>query len=134
MIRTVFYVPLYIALMVSTALISACAAPDGFIDNGGEQAAPGMIGKDMRLMIKFNDGLSEPQVKHKLADMSKQYHVSFRLIRAMSGEAYVIVLKGVSDAHALDRLLNRIDQRPDIIYIEQDRRMQHFQPSSPSLY
>jgi len=126
----VFYVPLYAAFMMTTALLSACAAPEPLVENHHGQAEHAVIGQKQQLMIKFTAPLSEPQVKQRLLAMSAAYRVSFRLLRPMSGGAYVITVQGADDAQQLSSLLAQIDKRPGIVYIEQDRMMQHFQHKS----
>jgi len=126
----VFYAPLYVAFMMTTALLSACAAPEPFVENHHGQVEHAVIGQKQQLMIKFTAPLSESQVKQKLLAMSAAYQVSFRLLRPMSGGAYVITVQGADDTQQLSRLLAQIDKRPDIIYIEQDRMMRHFQQTT----
>jgi len=123
----VFYAPLYVAFIMTTALLSACAAPEPLVENHHGQVEHAIFGQKQQLMIKFTAPLSESQVKQKLLAMSAAYQVSFRLLRPMSGGAYVITVQGAGDTQQLSRLLALIDKRPDIIYIEQDRMMRHFQ-------
>jgi hypothetical protein len=130
----VFYAPLYVAFIMTTALLSAllsaCAAPEPLVENHHGQVEHAVIGQKQQLMIKFTAPLSESQVKQKLLAMSAAYQVSFRLLRPMSGGAYVITVQGAGDTQQLSRLLAQIDKRPDIIYIEQDRMMRHFQQTT----
>ncbi len=129
MLKRVVYAPLYAASIMAAALV-ACAAPDTFVGQATAPAEHTVIGQTTQLMIKFTAALSEAQVIHKLSDMSAQYDVDFTFIRPMSGDAFVIVLKGFSSGSQLSRLLNTIAKRPDVVYIEQDRMMQHFQQDS----
>jgi len=126
----VVYAPLYATVMMGTALLSACAAPETFVAESPRQAQHAVIGQEKQLMIKFTDALSEPQIRQRLVEMGAAYQVSFRLLRPMSGGAYVISVQGTSDAQRLSQLLAQIGKRPDIVYIEQDKRMHHFQQKS----
>jgi len=126
----VVYAPLYATVMMGTALLSACAAPETFVTENPGQAQHAVIGQEKQLMIKFTDDLSESQIRQRLMEMGAAYRVSFRLLRPMSAGAYVISVQGTSDAQRLSQLLAQIGKRPDIVYIEQDKRMHHFQQKS----
>jgi len=77
------------------------------------------------MIIKFKSDLDSSQVSSRLEQMSREYSVAIRLLREMSGGAFVIEATEVADAKRLNALLESIRKRDDVAYIEMDARMSH---------
>jgi len=109
-------------------LMSACAPAESIAEKDSQTAVSKNVvsGSDARLMIQFSPVLSQQQVIEKLVRMGTQYHTKFVFVRAMSGGAYVILAQGLADETQLAKMLAVIATRQDVVYIEQDKMLQHY--------
>jgi hypothetical protein len=80
-----------------------------------------------QLIIKFrNDGF-DPSPAVFVQELSRDTQVQIIYLRPMSGGAHVFRVMDISDNTQLEAVIRRLSQRPDILYIEHDRIMQHQQ-------
>jgi len=76
-----------------------------------------------QIIVKFSDAMSEQTVKSRLDQMGAELGYRFYLLRPMSGNAYVIVVRKLS-SEQLQKLLNNLNVRKDIEYAVEDSVMQ----------
>ncbi|MBL4774934.1 MAG: hypothetical protein JKY87_02595 [Mariprofundus sp.] len=115
-------------MLLLCLLTSACSTIESTTEQGSKTVVneEAVSGKDARLIIQFTPMLSQQQAIEKLARFGLQYNTKFIFVRAMSGGAYVIIAKGMADETQLTKMLAVIAQRQDVLYIEQDKMLQHY--------
>ena len=79
----------------------------------------------MQIIIKFSDSVTDPSEQNFLKSLSRDVHAELSYLRPMSGGAHVFTVANVPDEEALKEIIKRLSQRPEIIYIQQDRIIRH---------
>lgn len=113
------YLVLFCALhgcVPTGAPIVADSAP-----NGGSPR----VHSGTRLMIKWRDTGFDPTRPVYVRQLQQEIGVVLHYIRPMSGEAHVLRLEGVTDPVQVQTLVNRLQARPEIEYVEIDSRIRH---------
>jgi len=126
----------FIPMFLSVLLIACAPAEQPSADNPSVKSSQKQNGSHensasparlirAQMIIKFKSDLDSSQVSSRLEQMSREYSVAIRLLREMSGGAFVIEATEVADAKRLNALLESIRKRDDVAYIEMDARMSH---------
>lgn len=106
------------------ALFAACAE-----SNNSEQLPPpatkAPVQISAQLIIKFTPALTVDQIPAQLEQMSRQHAVEFQLVREMAGGAFVIKVGKLADERHLNTVLDSVQKRDDVEYVEIDARMHH---------
>jgi len=80
---------------------------------------------DVQLIVKFTDpDLSSDQVVMQLNRIKPDRSYRFIYVRPMSGDAHVVIVKGVEEAD-VEKLLTRLRSNSLVEYVEIDRMMHH---------
>jgi hypothetical protein len=58
-------------------------------------------------------------------ELSRDAQTQIIYLRPMSGGAHVFRVMDISDNAQLTTVIQRLSKRPEILYVEQDRIMQH---------
>jgi len=124
----------WMAIISILALFSltGCAAPSSPVVLHAPPPVQEPVQMSAQLIIKFTHALTTDQAPKKLAQLSRQYMVDFRLVREMVGNAFVIKVDNVAGERHLSALLESLKQRGDVVFVERDNMMQHhaMQPGS----
>lgn len=78
-----------------------------------------------QIIIKFRDPKFDPSRTEFVQALSERANVRMDYVRPMSGDAHVFRLQDALDAAAIDEVVRRLSQRPDVEYAEPDSPMQH---------
>jgi hypothetical protein len=81
--------------------------------------------KMTQLIIKFRKADFDPAQGDYLQKLSRDIKATLVYLRPMSGGAHVFSLGNVSAATQLATIIQQLSARPEILYVEQDRIMQH---------
>jgi len=98
-----------------------------------ETSAPEIVPQfNAQWMIKFTGKLTGVEAGERLEQMSQQFKVQFSLVREMSGDAFVIRVKGAGSEADLQSLLKAVGNDEGVEYVEVDAAMHHqSQSNSP---
>jgi hypothetical protein len=83
--------------------------------------------KMVQLIIKFRKTDFDPSRIAFVQELSREAQTPMIYLRPMSGGAHVFRIIDISDNVQLTTVIQRLSKRPDILYVEQDRMMQHQQ-------
>jgi hypothetical protein len=78
-----------------------------------------------QIIIKFRDPKFDPSRPEFIQTLSERANVRMEYVRPMSGDAHVFRVQDALDAAAIDEVVRRLSQRPDIEYAEPDYPMRH---------
>jgi len=97
-------------------------------DQGQGQSQPqGSQQKMAQLIIKFRKADFDPSRNDFAQKLSDEAQTPIIYLRPMSGGAHVFRVMNIADNAQLIKVIQRLSKRPDILYVEQDRLMQHYQ-------
>ena len=105
------------------ALISNCAASSA--PAGQNEIKPRENIKTTQIIIKFRENVTNPSEKTFLKELSRHAQAEVSYIRPMSGGAHVFAVADVRDEETLKKIIKQLYQRPEIIYVQQDKIMRH---------
>jgi hypothetical protein len=83
--------------------------------------------KMTQLIIKFRNVNFDPSQGDYLQKLSRDIKATLVYLRPMSGGAHVFRIMDISDNAQLTMVIRRLSERSEILYVEQDRIMQHQQ-------
>jgi hypothetical protein len=83
--------------------------------------------KMTQLIIKFRQTDFDPSRNVFVQELSRDAQVPVLYLRPMSDGAHVFRVMDISNDVQLKTVIQRLSQRPEILYIEQDRIIQHNQ-------
>lgn len=78
-----------------------------------------------QLIIKWREPGFDPSRQEYLNQLERDTGVTLRYIRPMSGGAHVLRAEGVTDQNQVQRLVDRLGERPEVEYAEVDRLRHH---------
>ncbi len=92
----------------------------------GNNIQPPVAGQKMsQLMIKFRQADFDPSRIDYVQELSVAAQTPIIYLRPMSGGAHVFRIMDISDNSQLTEVIKRLSARPEILYVEPDRIMQH---------
>jgi hypothetical protein len=115
-------------LLVFLCLIFAanCVASSNCTGGNNIQPQPQAAKQKMaQLIIKFRKADFDPSRIEYVQELSRDAQTQMVYLRPMSGGAHVFRVVDISDNRQLTAVIQRLSERPEILYIEQDRIMQH---------
>lgn len=83
--------------------------------------------RTVQLIIKFGNNDLELSSTAFMQGLSHDARAHLVYVRPMSGGAHVFRLADIADDVQLAAIIQRLSQRPDIVYVERDAIMQHQQ-------
>jgi hypothetical protein len=87
---------------------------------------PQVVKQNMaQLIIKFRQTDFDPSQGDYLQKISLDIKATLIYLRPMSGGEHIFRVVDISDDVQLLKLIRRLSTRPEILYVEQDRIMQH---------
>ena len=117
-----------LSLLIFLCLIFAVSftATSNCIGEGNIQPQPQAVQQKMtQLIIKFRNADFDPAQGDYLQNLSRDIKAILVYLRPLSGGAHVFSLENVSAATQLATIIQQLSKRPEILYVEQDRIMQH---------
>lgn len=127
-----------LVLVLFTAALTACEntkmpsetnkkLPSSF--EKGEKTIPQpevtAILHNSQLLIKFSKHLSTLDISKKLDEITRNTGIKLVYLRAMSAGAHVISAENISNDTPLSEIIEKINNQPDVEYVEADGMMQH---------
>lgn len=82
-------------------------------------------GNTLQIIIKFGDTTIDPTDPDFVQSLSREAAKPLTYVRPMSGGAHVYRVEGLSGPDELAEVVSRLSERTDVIYVEQDRILQH---------
>jgi hypothetical protein len=105
-----------------------CAISFGIAVAQAQDIAPppaGSVPTASRLIIKFRTADTNPSRADYLAQLFRDTGVQLTYVRAMAGGAHLFQLQRPLDGPGLDAVLERLGKRPEVLYVEPERRLHH---------
>jgi acetolactate synthase small subunit len=109
---------------LTLAFIVNCAATSKSVDENNIQPQHS-IKKSAQIIIKFRNNIFDPSKTAFVQELSRDARAALSYIRPMSGGAHVFAVEKISDAEQLIKVIQRLSQRPDVLYVQQDRMLRH---------
>ncbi|MBN1614720.1 MAG: hypothetical protein JW950_09670 [Deltaproteobacteria bacterium] len=112
--------------IIGLLIVSGCAAAPGPLE--GEPPGKQPVVQDMRtarVIIKFRDPGLDASRSDIAESLSAHAGTNLAYLRSISVGAHVFYLEDVPDRDALTEIIRRLSERPDILYVEEDRIMRH---------
>lgn len=78
-----------------------------------------------QLIVKFRPAVAEPSAEAFVQTLSEDVGVKLVYVRPMSGDAHVFAIQGQMAREQLDAVIGRLQERPDVVYAEEDRILRH---------
>jgi len=111
-----------------SAVVNQTATSSGTISDsaaGGNIQPQSTKLKMAQLIIKFRSVNFDPTQGDYLQKLSYDIKATLAYLRPMSGGAHVFRVMDISDNTQLTMVIRRLSERSEILYVEQDRIMQH---------
>ena len=106
--------------------IVSCVATSNSTAGGNIQPQPQAARQKMaQLIIKFRNADFDPSRMTYVQELSRDAQTQMIYLRPMSGGAHVFRLMDIFDNAQLTTIIRHLSKRPEILYVEQDRIMQH---------
>jgi hypothetical protein len=106
--------------------IISCVATSNSTAGGNIQPQPQATKLKMaQLIIKFRKADFDPSQGDYLQKLSLKIKTTLVYVRPMSAGAHVFRVVDISDNAQLTTVIQHLSARPEILYVEQDRIMQH---------
>jgi hypothetical protein len=80
-----------------------------------------------QLIIKFRKADFDPSQNNFVHKLSLAVKTTIVYVRPMSGGAHVFRVMNIADDAQLKFVIRKLSEIPEILYVEQDRIMQHYQ-------
>jgi hypothetical protein len=113
-------------LSAGMGILPACAELHAQGGTDATSQPPSVVTtRSTQLIIKFRDPRLDPSQPQLLDEIGRDAGARLVHVRPMSGGAYVLRLENPADGAELDRIIGRLEKRPDVEYVEPDRPMQH---------
>jgi hypothetical protein len=112
--------------LLGLIFITSCSTTSTSIAGGNIQPQPPAAKQKMaQLIIKFRQADFDPSRIAYVQDLSRDAQTQIIYLRPMSGGAHVFRVIDISDNAQLTTVIQHLSARPEILYVEQDRIMQH---------
>ncbi len=108
-----------VVTILFVSLLLGCASA-----HTGAVASAGAAGR-AQLIVKFRPAVAEPSAEAFVQTLSEDAGVRLVYVRAMSGGAHVFAVEGAVSRTQFDQIIRRLEARPDIVYVEEDRILRH---------
>lgn len=89
------------------------------------QDVPTMIPMKARIIVKFTGVSTDPSKSAFVKKLSQSAGASLVYLRPISTGAHVFSVEGLSTPEQLADVIKRLEQRSDVLYVEQDRILRH---------
>ena len=99
--------------------LSACAG----VAVSSENAPAASVMVIGRVIVKFRDPAFDPTVGPYLAELSGEFNVTLVYVRPMSGGAHVLQVADANRHIDIDRVIEMMRKRDEVLYAERDRLM-----------
>ena len=83
--------------------------------------------KIAQLIIKFRKTDFDPVQNNFVQKLSHEARTTIIYVRPMSGGAHVFRVMNIADDAQLKAVIQKLSEMPEILYVEQDIIMQHYQ-------
>ncbi len=114
---------LFTLLLLSALSLGACAQQ---ITPAAADASTAM---PEQLIVKFRTPMPAPNDAAFVQQLSKDAGVTLHFVRTLATGAQIYSIVGTADAATMTAVIQHLQQRHDIEYVEQDRRV----PPAPKL-
>ena len=112
--------------LLGLIFITSCSTTSTSIAGDNNKPQPPVARQKMaQLIIKFRKADFEPSRIAYVQELSRDAQTQMIYLRPMSGGAHVFRVMDISDNAQLTTVIQRLSKRPEILYVEQDRIMQH---------
>jgi len=101
-------------LLLSLLLVTAITACNTTTTERGSYSA--------RLIVKFIPEIKHPEESAYIEKLGRRVATRITYMRPLSGDAHLLRAEGLAGANEVTPLLEQLNQLPDTIYAEQDRR------------
>jgi predicted glycosyltransferase len=108
-------------------IISCSITSTGTTGDNGQTQPQGSSQKMVQLIIKFRKADFDPSQNNFVQKLSLETKTTIVYVRPMSGGAHVFRVMNITDDTQLKTIIQKLSKRPEILYVEQDRKMQHYQ-------
>jgi hypothetical protein len=78
-----------------------------------------------RLIIKFKDSVRGPSTAAFVSKLSEDAGTALVYVRPVSVGGHVFECRDIYDSDELAEVIQRLTKRRDVVYVEQDRKLQH---------
>lgn len=114
--------------LLGLIFVVSCSTTSNSAAGGDIQPQPQATKQRMtQLIIKFRDADFDPSRIAFVQELSRAAQIQISYLRPMSGGAHVFRVTDITDKEQLTMAIQRLSNRPEILYVEQDRIMQHNQ-------
>ena len=112
--------------LLGLIFIASCSTTSTSIAGDNNKPQPPVARQKMaQLIIKFRKADFDPSQGDYLQKLSRDIKATLVYLRPMSGGAHVFRVVDISDNAQLTTVIQHLSARPEILYVEQDRIMQH---------
>ena len=112
--------------LLGLIFIVSCVATSKSTAEGNIQPQPQADNHKMaQLIIKFRKADFDPSRIAYVQELSRDAQTQIIYLRPMSGGAHVFRVMDISDNAQFATVIKRLSKRPEILYVEQDKIMQH---------
>ena len=87
--------------------------------------SPTSVPMNARLIIKFKDSVRGPSTAAFVSKLSEDAGTALTYLRPMSVGGHVFEIRDVYSSDKLAEVIQRLTKRKDVVYVEQDRILQH---------
>lgn len=112
--------------LLGLIFIASCSTTSTSIAGDNNKPQPPAARQKMaQLIIKFRQADFDSSRIAYVQELSRDAQTQIIYLRPMSGGAHVFRIMDISDNAQLTAVIQRLSKRPEILYVEQDRIMQH---------
>ena len=112
--------------LLGLIFIVSCSTTSTSIAGDNNKPQPPVARQKMvQLIIRFRQADFDPSRIAYVQDLSRDAQTQIIYLRPMSGGAHVFRVMDISDNAQLTTVIQHLSARPEILYVEQDRIMQH---------
>ena len=111
---------------IGMILIVSCTTTSGLTAGDNIQPQPSDTKPlSNQIIIKFRGDSFDPSPSAFVQQLSRDAAATLAYLRPMSGGAHVFGLKNIADTARIKEIVRKLQERPDILYVEQDDIMRH---------
>jgi predicted glycosyltransferase len=118
---------LFPSLLSIMFIVSCSLTSTGISGDNGQSQPQGSPQKMAQLIIKFRKADFDPSQNDFVQKLSDKAQTPIIYLRPMSGGAHVFRVMNIADDTQLKTIIQKLSKMPEILYVEQDRIMQHYQ-------
>ena len=107
-------------IVLATLLLLGCGAG---AENNTQQIQGDNL-EDIQVIVKFREPLDQDSLGNKILAVSRELKKPVEYLRPMSGEAHLILIRGII-RDDIPQLLQKLQSQGDIEYAVEDIRLSH---------